>query len=93
METNIKLKIKTAEEWEAYWEDQEMMTISELIKEAQKQAIEATLEEAAEKALLKFHDGRSKENILLKHFQSGSDNLTVSKQSILNLKSSDELKV
>jgi len=46
----------------------------------------AAIDAAAEGAKMQFHDGHHKENKESSHFQSGADNLTVSKQSILNLK-------
>ncbi len=38
----------------------------------------------AENARMNFHDGHFKSNNKLKYFQSGADNLTVSKDSIIN---------
>lgn len=41
----------------------------------------------SEVAEMNFHDGFHKENKSMKYFQSGADNLTIDKESILNAKS------
>lgn len=40
-------KLKSASDWEEIWEDSDMMTLQEVIKQAQQNAIEAALEVAA----------------------------------------------
>jgi len=47
-----------------------------------KEAWNAAIDAAAEGAKMQFHDGHHKENKEISHFQSGADNLTVSKQPI-----------
>ena len=37
-------KLKSASDWEEIWEDSDMMTLQEVIKQAQQNAIEAALE-------------------------------------------------
>ena len=51
-----------------------------------KQACLETLELASKEAKLLFHDGFYKENKELTYFQSGENNIQISKQSILDLK-------
>ena len=58
--------------------------IIEAIKIAQIDTIEETVKLCAENAKLLFHDGFWKEDKQLEYFQSGENNLQVSKQSILN---------
>lgn len=41
----------------------------------------------SEVAEMNFHDGFHKEDKPMKYFQSGADNLTIDKESILNAKS------
>lgn len=65
----------------------------DIIKEAQQQAIEATLELASEKVLIKVYDGHFKTNSPSSYVQINSNNIQIDKKSILNLKHSDELKV
>ena len=43
-------KLKSSEYWEEMWEDNDMITLQEVIKKAQQNAIEAALEVAAENA-------------------------------------------
>lgn len=43
-------------------------------------------EECANESKIRFWDGFHKEGKLIEHFQSGGDNLTPSKESILNTK-------
>ena len=50
-----------------------------------KEAYNQGVRDAAESAMMKFHDGFHKENKDIDYFMSGQDNLTVSKQSILKL--------
>lgn len=40
-------KLKSSEYWEEMWEDNDMITLQEVIKKAQQNAIEAALEVAA----------------------------------------------
>ena len=62
----------------------EEVDIMEAIKQAQIDAIEETVKLCAENAKLLFHDGYWKENKELEYFQSGENNLQISKNSILN---------
>ena len=62
----------------------EEVDIMEAIKQAQIDAIEETVKLCAENAKLLFHDGYWKENKELEYFQSGGNNLQISKNSILN---------
>lgn len=59
-------------------------TLKEIIRQAQLDAIEETCKVCAENAKLLFHDGFYKEDKQLEYFQSGENNLQISKQSILN---------
>ena len=43
-------------------------------------------EECSKESKIRFWDGFHKEGKLIEHFQSGGDNLTPSKESILNTK-------
>jgi len=56
-----------------------------VIRAAQEDVIKWTVEECAESAQIRFWDGHFQEGKLLKHFQSGINNLTVSKESILSV--------
>ena len=58
--------------------------IVRLIKQAQLEAVEETVKLCAENAKLLFTEGFWKEDKQLEYFQSGENNLQVSKQSILN---------
>lgn len=57
----------------------------EAIRKAQQDAIEETVKACVESAKLLFHDGHFKIDKRIEHFQSGIDNITVSKQSILEV--------
>lgn len=61
------------------------LAINKMLEEKAKEAYNQGVRDAAESAKMKFHDGFHKENKDIEHFQSGQDNLTVSKDSILNL--------
>lgn len=57
----------------------------EAIRKAQQDAIDEAVKTCAESAKLLFHDGHFKLDKRIEHFQSGVDNITVSKQSILEV--------
>lgn len=57
----------------------------EAIRKAQQDAIDEAVKTCAESAKLLFHDGFFKEDKRIEHFQSGVDNITVSKLSILEV--------
>lgn len=60
-----------------------MIIATEFAKEASKEQ-RVICSESAE---MNFHDGFHKEDKPMKYFQSGADNLTIDKESILNAKS------
>jgi hypothetical protein len=60
--------------------------VLELLKQVQTDAYNKALGNAVENVKLLFHDGFHKENKEITYFQSGQDNIQISKQSILKLK-------
>lgn len=75
--------MRKAEDW--YKENANtILTIPDVIRLAQFEAIEETCKVCSENAKLLFHDGFWKKNKELKYFQSGENNLQISKKSILN---------
>lgn len=63
-----------------YWQVDKILLA---MKEYARQASEETRKRCAESAKIRFHDGTTKENSLIKYFQSGADNLQVDKDWIL----------
>lgn len=59
---------------------------TEMLNSAIIEICEEQKNECAENAKIRFFDGFHKEGKLIAHFQSGVDNLTPSKDSILNSK-------
>ena len=57
-----------------------------IINNALIEICELQKEECANESKIRFWDGFHKEGKLIEHFQSGGDNLTPSKESILNSK-------
>ena len=103
--SKIESKIKSAEDWikeirphynpDKVTHDVELNgeQVEELIKAAQRQAIEATLEDVAENAKIRAFDGHFQEAKRMEHVQIGANNYTISKESILERINSPELKV
>jgi hypothetical protein len=61
-----------------------LCTYGDEFEEALKTYRTELLTAAVDNAKLKFHDGHNKTDSLLGYFQSGADNITVDKQSILD---------
>lgn len=58
--------------------------VIEAMKEYAKGVAQSALTRASENSVMVYHDGYTKENRPLRHFQSGTDNLQVDKSTIIN---------
>jgi hypothetical protein len=77
--------MRTAKDWfeeELSGEPLTQDSVIECIKMVQEEVIRKTVEACAENAQIRFWDGHFQKAKLLKHFQIGANNLTISTESI-----------
>lgn len=78
--------MRSAKDWfedELSGEPLTQESVIEVIKMIQEEVIEETCNVCANNAKLLFHDGFWKKNSELEYYQSGENNLQISKESIL----------